>query len=69
MKLLIAVSWEELLFAIILINIHSHRRARLLLMNRVPERHIDFVCVIFYKIISTLPFKIMKEKFVEYFTN
>ena len=29
--------------------------------NRVPERHIDLDCVICYKIMSTLSFKIMKE--------
>ena len=31
------------------------------IMNRVPERPIDLACVICYKIMSTLPFKIMKE--------
>ena len=44
------------------------------IMNHVPERHIDLVCVICYKIMSTLSFKIMKEKktlkcYVEYYTN
>ena len=28
---------------------------------RVPERHIDLACVICYKIMSTLSFKIMKK--------
>ena len=31
------------------------------MMNRVPERHVDLACVICYKIMSTLSFKIMKE--------
>ena len=38
-------------------------------MNRDPERQFDLACVICYKIMSTLSFKIMKEtlkSYVEY---
>ena len=31
------------------------------IMNCDPERQVDSACVICYKIMSTLPFKIMKE--------
>ena len=31
------------------------------IMKRVPTRHTDLACVIFYKIVSALSFKIMKE--------
>ena len=42
------------------------------IMNRVSERHIYLACVICYKTISTLTFKIMKEtlkSYVEYSRN
>ena len=39
----------------------ARRHSCFYIMNRVPEIYIDLACVICYKFMSTLPFKIIKE--------